>query len=220
MKITFTIRHFALRAGLIAGGLIVLLLTHDDKVRFVTRDTERVRRRHRSRPGRLRRLFLVAANGAGSSARRTFAAGRRGLVLWPWPTPRKPFGNSCMPWTPASSPSCCPATPGPAAWNYCGSAIAASASGTTKPSTGRRPLPRARREWPWDFTSGSTGEPKVIATAGDRLLAGIRAIHAAQDLDAAPSTAVVLPWPTPLPWRTRPCGPLSWSRNLHVSRAP
>lgn len=35
MKITFTIRHFALRAGLIAGGLIVLLLTHDDKVRFV-----------------------------------------------------------------------------------------------------------------------------------------------------------------------------------------
>jgi acyl-CoA synthetase (AMP-forming)/AMP-acid ligase II len=42
-------------------------------------------------------------------------------------------------------------------------------------------------------TSGSTGEPKLLAVTEESLTAGIRAIHAAQSLDDAASTAVWLP---------------------------
>jgi acyl-CoA synthetase (AMP-forming)/AMP-acid ligase II len=43
------------------------------------------------------------------------------------------------------------------------------------------------------LTSGSTGDPKAIVTSAQRLSAGVRAIHAAQGLDALQSTAVLLP---------------------------
>lgn len=137
---------------------------------------------------------LVAANGAVPVPRRAFAARRRGLVLWP-------LANTAQ-----------------ALWQLL-HAVDAGIVPVLLPGdtpAGRLELLRQRYrgfgiwhdqtiDWPAApapcppgvalglLTSGSTGEPKVIATAGDRLLAGIRAIHAAQDLDAAPSTAVVLP---------------------------
>ncbi|HEY9101087.1 AMP-binding protein [Chitinimonas sp.] len=43
------------------------------------------------------------------------------------------------------------------------------------------------------LTSGSTGEPKAIVTSAARLAAGIRAIHAAQQLEPVASTAALLP---------------------------
>ena len=43
------------------------------------------------------------------------------------------------------------------------------------------------------LTSGSTGEPKIVATTEENLIAGITAIHQAQELNSVHSTGVTLP---------------------------
>ncbi len=54
--------------------------------------------------------------------------------------------------------------------------------------------PKAPAEvWIAMMTSGSTGQPKIIATTAARLTCGVRAIHRAQKLDACGSTYAVLP---------------------------
>lgn len=67
--------------------------------------------------------------------------------------------------------------------SYSGGGIEATAS-----------TPKAPADvWIAMMTSGSTGEPKIIATTAMRLTCGVRAIHRAQKLDDCGSTYAVLP---------------------------
>lgn len=67
------------------------------------------------------------------------------------------------------------------------------------------------------MTSGSTGEPKLIATSAKRLSKGVQAIHAAQALDNCFSTYAILPLAYSFAFVNQLLWSLAYERQLIVS---